>query len=83
MKRIILIAALIISGCTTIKEVPKVIVKPSAGVMDDCSEFSYLNENKDITPKDLLENISLNKKNYDICNELNKKKKEFIEKLDF
>lgn len=83
MKKIILISVLLLGGCTSLKEVPKTIVKPSAGVMEDCNDFSFLNENKDITPKDLLDNISLNKKNYDICIELNKKKKEFIQKLDF
>lgn len=82
-KIIILIATLSLSACTTVKEVPKIFVKPGAVVMGDCNEFIFLNEDNDVTPKDLLINISDNKKNYDLCVNLNKSKKEFIEKLDF
>lgn len=83
MKPIIILLSIFMSGCATYVEVPKVNVKPTPAIMEDCEKFSLLNEDRFATPKDLLNNISLNKKIYDSCNELNKSKKNFIEKLDF
>lgn len=77
-KCIFLFATIILSGCSTVPQqidIPK--VQAPANIMKDCDPY--------IIPKDgqlstLMTVILDNKKIYEICNNQNRAKKEFIER---
>lgn len=75
---ILIILALQLFGCSTVPTLPvdhKYNI-PEASIMLSCGKFIIP---EDSTGKELLSNISTNKKIYDKCNDLNESKKKYIE----